>query len=209
MRVLPKLAPSKVACLWVGGVIGIAVAACAGPQPRVTTAIASQQRLMEARTFDIQPGVIIANEVIGREDSWVRERVENALRATLEARGLKADPAAPDLIVTYEVSLYREPPAGTDWVTRPESWDEQMANRAVLWRPVPRMDMLVVHVLDGRTQASLFRSVADARGQPLRQTRHVMNVVDRATEHMPAATPAIEMAPLDERPAADDWLQLN
>jgi hypothetical protein len=114
------------------------------------------------------------------------------------------------------VGVKRAPPpkpsaqtSPTTWVTRPESWDALMSNEGVLWRPVPRMDMLVIHVFDAASGRTVYRAVADARGQPLLGAKPIVNVVDKATEHLPWAERALDVRPPQDDPAPSEWLQLN
>lgn len=156
------------------------------------------------RTYAIKPGNVVYPGAPAAQREEIELRIQDAVAAELEARGLAAQPEGPDVIVTYTAGAQRQE-AGVGGARAPEGvdvrgpagggYDEPGAVTAREW-PDASADMearrrytggnLVIDLLDGRSRKLVWRAtVADLELASDRGARLIGQVVARAFERYP------------------------
>jgi hypothetical protein len=159
------------------------------------------------RTYAIKPGNVIYPGAPAEQREEIERRIQDAVAAELEARGLTPQPDEPDLVVTYTAGAQRagagggtppRAPVGVD-VRGPTGggYDEPGAVTAREW-PDASADLadrrqytggnLVIDLLDGQTRKLVWRATAaDLEIASDRGARRIVQAVARAFERYPVA----------------------
>ena len=181
-------------------------AACGGcaRQPVVrANATGGGGDLARYRTYAIKPGAVVYPGAPDAQRQEIESRIQDAVAAELEARGLSPQPDGPDVIVTYTAGAQRQrmtredvrAPQGVD-VRGPAGtgYDEPGAVAAREW-PDASADLesrrrytdgnLVVDLLDGRTRKLVWRATANLELASDRGARMIGPIIARAFERYP------------------------
>ena len=184
--------------------LGAAAAGCA-QGPVVKAHATGGADFARYQTYAIKPGNVVYPGAPAAQREEIEQRIQDAVAAELEARGLAPQPDEPDLIVTYTAGAQRtDVPAVVD-VRAPQGvdvrgpagtgYDEPGAVTAREW-PDASADLasrrgrytegnLVVDLLDGRTRKLVWRATANLELASDRGARMIGAVIARAFERYP------------------------
>src|SRR4051794_37120560 len=158
-------------------VLGLA-AGCA-QQPRVRTSATAVVDFSRYKTYAIKPGNVVYPGASEAQRKEIDQRIQDAIAAELEGRGLVPQPDQPDVIVTYTAGAQqtagggpwdkpgarapegvdvRGGPSGYDepGVVRPREWDDAAADAESRRRYLE--GNLVIDLLDGKTRRLVWRA---------------------------------------------------
>jgi Domain of unknown function (DUF4136) len=135
------------------------------------------------RTYSIRPGRLAIDRLASPSDTLVRDRIHDALRQGLAARGLvQAKSGSADMIVTYG--------AGTEPRVRLVEMVGGGPNPNYagddFWQREVERGTLVIDVLDRSGEQLLWRSVAKGENQNFRSSKFIEKAVDKALAKFPA-----------------------
>ena len=186
-------------------VLALAAAAAAGcsRQPRVTSTATPGTDFSRYRTYAIKPGNVVYPGAPPEQRDAITKRIQDALAAELEARGLEPQPEEPDLVVTYTAGarqagggaeMVRAPagvdvrgPAGTGYdepgVVMPREWPDAAADLETRGRY--QEGTLVIDLLDGRSRHLVWRATADLELASDLGARRIDPTVARAFAGLP------------------------
>jgi hypothetical protein len=176
-----------------------------GRQPAVRARAVGGGDFTRYRTYAIKPGNVVYPGAPAAQVEEIERRIQDAVAAELEARGLTPQPDEPDLIVTYTAGAQRaggaaaaqaRAPVGVD-VRGPAGggYDDPGAVAAREW-PDASADLadrrqyitgnLVIDLLDGPSRKLVWRATAaDLEIASDRGARRIVQAVARAFEEYP------------------------
>lgn len=181
----------------------LAACGCARAPAVRANAMAGAAEFQRYRTYAIRPGNVVYPGAPAAQRAEIERRIQDAVAAELEARGLTPQPDGPDVIVTYTAGAQQREaaeqgaraPEGVD-VRGPagSGYDEPGAVRAREW-PDADADLrsrrrytegnLVIDLLDGQSRKLVWRATANLELASDRGARMIDQVVARAFERYP------------------------
>jgi hypothetical protein len=168
----------------INALAGVALSAAflGGCASQVSTDRDTTVNLAKYRTFDVQSGQVLANGVVDRRNTLVRDRVETALTRELKEKGLEPSAESPDLIATYTAGT-REIVDTDMWSSAPYGW----GYGAGTWEDEYTETALLIDLIDPETHKLVWRSVVEMGEGDLRSTEEVYEAVNKALERFPGA----------------------
>jgi hypothetical protein len=161
----------------------VAIAACA--TTRVTTDRDPNANFAQYKSFGVKSGKVVQNGVVDPSDTLVMDRIENALTAGFQHKGLQTSPDKPDLIVTYTAGAKEK----TELVNDGGGWYDYGYDD-LDWTEQYRQGTLVIDVVDSGTKKLVWRAVAVADDENFRSDKVLKKAVDSALAKYPTTNSA-------------------
>jgi len=188
--------------------LGVLAAAAIGVGGCATTHVSTdydrQAQFGQYRTFALQRGTVTNNGVADPKDTLLRDRIDSAVAAEMNEKGLRYDQANPDLIVTYSAGtdIRQELVYSPDWTWGwgPYwSWSGSAfwpygfygvpygAYDDNVWVDTQREGKIAIDVFDADTHKLVYRTEARADDKNFRNPDHIRKAVDKALAKYPPA----------------------
>lgn len=186
-------------------ILALAAAALTGcsSQPRVKAQVTPGTDFSKYRTYAIKPGNVVFPGAPDTERQDVIQKLQDAIAAEMESRGLEPQPDAPDLIVTYTVGANpqqvaargKRAPVGVD--IRDPGGNPYDEPGLVMPRELPDASAdteirrynveanVIIDLLDGRSRRLVWRATSVIDLTPTRRARSIDRVVRKAFADLP------------------------
>jgi hypothetical protein len=174
-------------------------------QPRVRTTVTPGTDFSKYHTYAIKPGNIVYPGSSPDARKELEQRIQGAVAAELEGRGLVPQPEQPDLVVTYTASAQTATATGTSGGSTGQALPEGVDVRgggggydepglvqarepvdpgaSDEWRRRYREGNLVIDLLDGKTRRLIWRATSsEVELASDRNSRLLDSVIQRAFE---------------------------
>ena len=178
-------------------VLALLVAGCS-PHPRVRSTATAGADFSRYHTYAIRPGNVVYPGAPEAQRQAIAQRIQDAIAAELEGRGMTPQPEQPDLVVTYTAGAQQSGGAGAAGVraaegvdvrgpsgydepglVRPREWDDAAADLESRRRY--NQGNLIIDLLDGKTRRLIWRATTtDLELASDRGAKMIDQVVHRA-----------------------------
>jgi hypothetical protein len=165
------------------GLIALLVCVGCGPTLQVRTDFDHTVSFTKYQTFALGDGKVIEKGAV-TENSFVKDRIDNAIKQAMTARGLALGGTQPDLVVRYaagartvrELETAGVPPmVGPMWGPYPQDF----------WVTEHPEGTLIIDLNDGRTAKLLWRAHILSEGSGLSDPAFIQKAVNKAFEKYP------------------------
>jgi hypothetical protein len=192
---------------FLGGAVALALISC--QQTNVRSVTTPGTNFGKYHTYAIRPGNVVYPGAPESQRDEIAKRIQNAVAAELESRGLTPQPNDPDLIVTYTAGAQQvagsrggvapRAPTGSN-IREPGGggYDEPGVVRAQEWPDAPA-DLesrraytegnLVIDLIDGKSRKLVWRATANAEIASDKTGRNIDAVIIRAFKDVSLGTP--------------------
>src|SRR5262245_56866661 len=179
------------------GVLALVVGGCA--TTRVATDLDPRVDFAKYQTFEVKGGQVIREGIPDPGDTLVKDRVDAALTAELAEKGLRPDPADPDLIVRFRNETHSEPEPAYYPGWNYYGWDPLWAG-GPYWGPYWRYPYypdiiwvkegnLTIDLVDANTNKLVYRGNVEADDKHFRSPDYIRKAVDKALSKFPQPKP--------------------
>ena len=184
----------------------VAAAGC-GSQATVRSQTTPGTDFRKYHSYAIKPGTIVYPGATEAQRTDIEKRIQDAVAAELEGRGLTPQPDEPELIITYTAGARQQDmaaggeraPVGVDIRSNEGGYDEPGQVRAREW-PDAAADIqsrnrytegnLVIDLLDGKSRKLVWRATANLELASDRGGKQIPSIVAKAFQGVPLGQPS-------------------